>query len=210
MSKINVRKRKDYSGIKFGKLTALQYKYSKNNKSYWSFICECGNIVIKNLSDVKRGKVISCGCAKKQHLKSKHSNSHTSLYICWKSMKRRCSTNKHYKNIQVCDEWNNYINFKNWALQNGYSDNLTLDRIDYTGDYEPTNCRWVNSIQQNNNKSNNITITYKGKVQTLKEWCNELDLPYSTIWYRLNRLNYSIEEAFEKEVEHKYGNNKRS
>ena len=55
MSKINVRKRKDYSGIKFGKLTALQYKYSKNNKSYWSFICECGNIVIKNVSDVKRG-----------------------------------------------------------------------------------------------------------------------------------------------------------
>lgn len=102
------------------------------------------------------------------------------------------------RGIKVCDEWlNDYFSFRNWAIDNGYSDNLSIDRIDVNGNYEPSNCRWATDKEQGNNKRNNKMIEYKGEVKTLSEWCDELGLEYFRTKARLNTCNMTPEQAFE-------------
>lgn len=141
----------------------------------------------------------------------------TRLENTFQAMKNRCynPNNPAYKNyggrgIKICDEWNNrevarniqrnntkgFLAFKKWALENGYADNLTIDRIDVNGDYSPENCRWVSRKIQNNNRRNNHYITYNGKTQSLADWCRELCLNYHKIRSRINKYGWSIEEAF--------------
>ena len=145
---------------------------------------------------------------------------HSRLSEIFRSMKKRCYNIKHiqYKNygargIKLCDEWNDrelvkisgfrytkgYLAFKKWALENGYADNLTIDRIDANGNYEPSNCRWVDWRTQNNNRRNNHYLTYKGKTQSMAEWCRELGLNYILICNRI-QSGWSVEKAFEKPV----------
>lgn len=144
---------------------------------------------------------------------------HSRLSAIFNGMKYRCCcpNYKGYKNygargITVCREWLNkerihtyahnnptkgFLAFQEWALANGYADNLTLDRIDNNKGYCPENCRWVTPKVQNNNKRNNLFITYKGRAQTLKQWCDELNLSYAKTFQRLNKLHWSVSEAFE-------------
>ena len=134
-------------------------------------------------------------------------------------MKQRCYNPKHdhYKyygarGITICDEWLNpeiihlgcrgrftkgYQAFKEWALENGYADNLTIDRIDVNGNYEPSNCRWITLKEQSNNTRRNHLVTYKGKTQTLTQWSEELGFNYNRVKMRLNKLHWSVEKAFE-------------
>lgn len=130
------------------------------------------------------------------------------------NLKQRCYNPKStfYKNyggrgITVCDEWLNsemydgrstkgWIAFKNWALSNGYADDLTIDRIDNSKGYCPENCHWVTMRTQQNNRRSNHLITYKGKTQSLVNWCRELNLNYDTIKCRIRR-NWTVEKAFE-------------
>lgn len=115
-------------------------------------------------------------------------------------MKDRCYNPniKEYKNyggrgITICEEWQTPHSwkggkaFKKWALENGYADDLTIDRIDVNKGYSPENCRWVSIKEHQNNKRNNRLITYKGKTQTIAQWSIELGIPFSTIKNRLNR-----------------------
>lgn len=127
------------------------------------------------------------------------------LYIIWRAMRERCrrEKNKRYKNyggrgIRVCEEWNDYITFKKWALANGYNDGLTIDRIDNDGNYEPSNCRWVDRASQANNKSNNHLITHNGETHTAMEWSRITGIPYRTILSRINRDGLSPAEVFVK------------
>lgn len=124
------------------------------------------------------------------------------------AMRRRCYNKncKEYKNygargIQVCDEWrdpcNGLLKFTEWAIKNGYSDDLTIDRIDNNKGYFPNNCRWVTRKVQSNNKSNNHYVTYKGCTKTLKRWCEDLDLNYRSVKTRLNNCGWTVEQAFE-------------
>ena len=118
------------------------------------------------------------------------------LYYLWCGMRSRCnySKNIHYKNyggrgIKVCNEWNNYFEFKKWALQNGYNPNAkrgecTLDRININGNYEPSNCRFISNKQQCNNKTTNILITYENITHTLKEWAEITGIKVGTIQKR--------------------------
>ena len=114
----------------------------------------------------------------------------------------RCITNKRYsryggRGIKVCDEWNNsYLVFQKWALENGYKEGLTIDRINNDGNYEPDNCRWVDYNIQNNNFSRNKNYTYNGKTQSLSQWARELGLHRNTLDYRLSK-GWSVEEAFQ-------------
>jgi hypothetical protein len=192
-----LRKRMDITGNQYGYLEALEFSHVSNSHSMWKFRCICGKEIIRSASDVKAGKLKSCGCQQHNRDIKSHGESHTKLYQCWKGMKGRCSSNKRYikKGIKVFSEWENYDNFKNWALLNGYNDTLTLDRIDGKGNYEPSNCRWATATMQQNNVDTNFFITYNDVTKTLSEWCRQFHLNYSTTWRRL-KSNYSIEEAF--------------
>lgn len=131
--------------------------------------------------------------------------SKTRIYQMWKNMKKRCYNPKcdKYKSyggrgIVVCNCWlKDFMNFYRWALKNGYKENLSIDRIDVNGNYEPKNCRFITTEEQYLNRTDNHNITYKGKTQTLKEWSAELGINYDTLRHRLNDYNWSVERAFE-------------
>lgn len=133
---------------------------------------------------------------------------HTRLNNIYSHMKARCYNSNGWnyqyygaRGIKVCDEWkNNYQKFKEWAINNGYSNNLTIDRIDVNGDYCPENCRWVTDKEQKNNTRRNHYITYNGKTQSMKQWAEELNISYYVLRSRINRSKWSIEKAFNTPV----------
>lgn len=197
---------KDIIGKKFGRLTALRFSHTKNYKQYWIFKCDCGNEHITQLSHVKRGKIKSCGCYLKEHRRQfvkTHGLSKTRIYKTWKSMKHRVlnKKDKRYhdyggRGILICDEWkNNFLSFYNWAMKNGYKDNLTIDRIDVNGNYEPSNCRWATPLIQANNQRRNHYITYNGKTQSMSDWARELGISYTVLRARINSYFWSIEKS---------------
>lgn len=125
----------------------------------------------------------------------------------WEAMKRRCTcpTLDCYKlyggrGITYTPEWDDYLVFKEWALSNGYSDLLTLDRIDVNGNYEPSNCRWATQSEQMRNTRANHWLTYQGETKTLVEWAEIYHIPYHTLKNRINRYHYTVEDALTKPV----------
>lgn len=189
----------DITNQKFDRLLALE-PIKINNKTYWKCLCDCGNVCYYSCGNLRSGNNRSCGC-----LRNFHGESKNRIYNIWCNMKERCKNknNPCYKNyggrgIKICDEWDkNFKNFKKWSLENGYNDSLTIDRIDVDGDYQPSNCRWVNMKIQGNNTRRNHKLTYKGIIKTMSEWSNELNISYTTLRKRLND-GWSIEDAFEK------------
>lgn len=141
----------------------------------------------------------------------RHNETKTRLYYVWKNMKNRCynKNNKRFtrygaRGVIVCEEWkNNYLAFKEWAIANGYADNLTIDRIDNNGNYEPANCQWTTEKNQANNRSTNHYVTYKGETLSLTEWCEKLNIGYEVTKRRLAR-GWNIDRAFETPVQIHY------
>lgn len=209
----------DLIGKIFGRLKVVSYSHKEKKENnvgflhYYNCICECGNKCLVERNSLKYGNTKSCGCIHKEQIVKRNKNTaklsgdsvkYERLYNIYNAMINRCYSinNEKYNNyggrgIKICDEWLNGWNcFKNWALSNGYSDNLTIDRINVDGNYEPNNCRWVTNKVQANNKTNNKYLEYNGETKTLSEWCDELNLPYHTIKARLNKLGMTVEEAF--------------
>lgn len=201
-------------GQKFGRLTVLKYVYSKYKKRHWLCQCKCGNVSIVSTSQLKSGKTKSCGCLRREttsqnakKIKSTHHLTNTRIYSIWRSMKKRCylSSNDAYKDygargIKVCDKWkNDFISFYNWAMANGYKEDLTLDRINVNGNYEPNNCRWANWKVQQNNKRNNIFLTYNNITKNIYEWSEITGIKYCTIWWRYNK-GWNTERILSKGV----------
>lgn len=156
----------------------------------------CGKILDVKTDSLLSGHTVSCGCKKVKHGYSRKER----LYQTWKNMRQRCNNpNRHdYKRyggrgITVCKEWNDYSTFRNWAFANGYNDNLSIDRIDVNGNYEPSNCRWVDNIVQANNVRSNHQIEYKGTTYTMAEFARKLNISYSTLQHRINR-GWSIDK----------------
>ena len=184
----------DLTGQKFGKLTVQKLAYT-NNKAFWECICDCGNKKIVSTSDLKCGKVKSCGC-----LWIKHNKTKTKLYQVWCSMRARCYRPSHSdyylygaRGIKICEEWLvDYMNFYNWAISNGYKEDLppktlSLDRINVDGNYEPHNCRWVTLKKQANNTRRNHYITLENETHTISEWAEIYNINSTTIQKRLKK-----------------------
>ena len=91
------------------------------------------------------------------------------------------------RDIRVCDEWANFETFYEWALNAGYDNNLTIDRIDVNDNYKPSNCKWSTMVEQNNNKRNNIVIEYKNEKHSIAEWASIMKIPYKTMYSRYVR-----------------------
>ena len=138
---------------------------------------------------------MSCGCLDREQVRfnaRKHGMRYTRIYNIWHKMKSRCgnpnSTDyKHYgaRGIKVCDEWMKFENFYAWAMAHGYRDDLSIDRINVFGNYEPSNCRWATTKEQNNNTTRNHTITIRRETRTVQGWADEVGLSRSTILGRL-------------------------
>lgn len=130
------------------------------------------------------------------------------LYNSWKHMKERCyDTNCkdfiHYgaRGITVCESWKtDFLAFKSWALANGYKQGLTIERIDYNGNYEPSNCKWATRREQNNNRRNLHLLTFNGETKTLTEWSNITGIKAPTLYMRLKVYGWSVEKTLTTRV----------
>lgn len=198
--------RKDITGQRFGRLVAIRPNGEQGKNTKWLCRCDCGNETTTNVSSLIRGKTKSCGCLRKESTSkrfTKHGGKHERLYMIYSSMKARCNNSKysHYefyggKGVKVCDEWlHNYQDFKDWALQNGYSPELTIDRINVDGDYEPSNCRWITKHEQANNKTNNNFIEYQGETHTIADWARIQGLSYYSLYQRIVVRKWDVERA---------------
>lgn len=134
----------------------------------------------------------------------KHGHCNTRLYKIWQNMRNRCHNSdtpdyKYYggRGIKICESWNTYTVFEQWAMGNGYSDILTLDRVDVNGNYCPNNCRWVTRKEQSNNKRNLRIIEYQGKMKTLTQWSEILNIPLATL-HRYLKSEKTLEKAVAK------------
>lgn len=199
---------KDYTGNRYGMLTVLGVAYKKSGHKYYTCKCDCGNTKVISASHLVTGASKSCGCMVRRSTierNTTHGQSKTRLYTIWTSMKKRCfDPNSHayhlYGNrgITVCDEWKeSFESFRDWSIANGYSDSLSIDRIDVDGNYEPGNCRWTTAIGQARNKRNNRVVTINGVTKFMVDWFEESPVSITTIYQRL-RNGWNVEDAILK------------
>lgn len=199
---------KDLTGQRFGRLLVIGLAPRTTRKKYWACVCDCGNKKLVRVDSLTSGNVTSCGCLKAEQDRinlvkaHKHKQSGTRLYKIWLGMKARCN-NKNIKcyyryggkGISVCNAWlNNFELFMDWALNSGYAENLTIDRIDNSGNYEPGNCRWVDNKAQCNNRKTTTKITLNGETKSRMEWCEEIGLNYGTVKSRQYRGRDLVEQ----------------
>lgn len=136
-------------------------------------------------------------------IREEHGMTGTRIHNIWRGMKIRCYDKNrkdfsHYggRGIRMCSEWRkSFLAFYEWSCKNGYQNNLTIDRIDVNGDYEPANCRWVTVQQQENNRSNNKIIVFNGQAKTQAEWAKSIGLTPKALWDRLERYKWPLERA---------------
>lgn len=208
----------DLSGKRFGKLVAISR--DKNRKgTYWVCKCDCGNMSSVQYTNLVSGGTKSCGCGRgksgSENTFYRHGGRGTKLYGVWKTMRQRCNNSNNYdyrwygaKGIKVCEEWNDFAKFREWANGSGYKEGLTIDRIDSQGNYEPSNCRWITIQEQQRNKSNTRFYELNGEYHTISEWSKILGIHPSVISEKL-RKGKSLYEINE-DNEHKKGLPKRN
>lgn len=201
----------EWAGKRYGHLVIVGYEKCK-------FICkcDCGNTVGVKPSYLFYKKMSTCGKECPIHKEKNQGRAHRRLYHIWTSMKQRCYNKNHKRyylyggrGITICDEWlNNYDVFEEWALKNGYNDDLSIDRIDGNKGYYPENCRWATYQQQRDNAENPYTYMDKpkekrywgkrfeinGQIKSKTEWCNIYGLSTQFVDYRMKH-GMTFEEA---------------
>ncbi len=171
-------------------------KSGRRERGIWCHCRRCGNTKVINLRNLIAFSYKTCGCGKGNN---KHGWAHHLLYKTWKDMKDRCSNpkNKRYsryggRGITYCKEWESLDQF---IIDMGERpEGTSLDRIDNDGNYEPGNCRWATKDEQNNNRCNNIYLTFKNETLTIAQWAKKLNIKYATIRYRIEN-GWTVEKA---------------
>lgn len=202
---------KNYDGMRFYNYVVIKRSH-KDKYGKWLLLCkcDCGKEFYVPVGSFSNWK--SCGCMRykligQAHIK--HGHVYEKLNHIWRCMKQRCKNpnNRTYpfyggRGIKVCPEWDeSYAAFREWAYSNGYFDTTdrsacTLDRIDPNGDYEPSNCRWVDMREQSNNRRSNHFVTYKGETHTIAEWSRIVGIRQETIYARI-KYGWSPEKTLE-------------
>lgn len=189
---------KDYTGQRFGILTAVKDTGKRRNKNaVWLFMCDCGNECEKVVADVRKDalkrRTPSCGCLYALHrheAPTRHGLARHPLYHVWQGMKQRCydKSVKQYKNygargIQMCERWLKGFKYFYEDMGNSWKPGLSIDRIDVNGDYSPENCRWADVKTQNRNKRTNHFID----GVTVTDLAEECGVDRGTIYARIRR-----------------------
>ena len=200
------RRKINIIGNKFEKLTVKEFSHTDKNKKR-CFVCECscGKQIIVPLNSLRTGNTRSCGCLKNEmwiEKRTKHGFCGTRIYQTWANMIQRTTNdnNTEFKNyggrgITVCQEWKDSFDvFYNWAVNNGYRDDLTIDRIDNNKGYYHENCRWITQKEQARNKRSNHIISFNGKKMCIAEWSDLIGVSCGTLHNRIRR-GWSIEKT---------------
>ncbi len=190
----------DLTGRRFSRVLVLSRAPNKNGRVRYSCICDCGTKFETLGQHLVGGSTKSCGCLNRELASDRMKvmnhvsyDTNTRLYRTWKNMKNRVRqfhrNSKRYfeRGISVCDEWQSFEPFMKWALNNGYSDGLTLDRIDNNKGYSPENCRFVDMTIQGNNKENNHYVLFRGEKLTIAEISRRYGISYGLIKDRVYR-----------------------
>lgn len=204
-------KARDMTGLRVGSLTAIQREGSdEHGRALWMLRCDCGNTLVRKAANIMKAAndnaPSSCGC--QHHLRSHGmSATHRNLQWVWSAMKQRCfnTSNKDYPNyggrgISICIDWMTFSAFAKWADKSGYRRGLTIERVDVNGNYEPSNCTWIENPRQALNRRNTHLFEYKGESKDIRAWANEFGLPYYTLRTRLINYKWPIERALNEPV----------
>ena len=198
------RNARDLTGMVYGRLTVLRRaEPTKDGRSRWLCRCECGTEKAIRTTKLTSGSTVSCGCHRQEN-KIKHGQHGTRLYSIWSNMKQRCGNPNNTafaryggRGIKVCQEWaSDFKNFYDWAIANGYQENLQIDRIDNDGDYTPENCRWTTAAVNLNHTSRSVEIELDGQIHTVSEWARITGIKERTIHNRM-RAGKSPREILE-------------
>lgn len=192
----------DLTGQRFGRLTVIERaENATNGRVQWKCVCDCGNQVVCRAYNLQNGHTRSCGCLHEEGSRTTHGMKRTRLYRIWEGMKTRCNNpgSQRYEDyggrgVKVCPEWESFEAFRDWAMESGYQDHLTIDRQNNDGDYSPENCRWATMEVQQSNKRNNFLLTHNGKTLTVSQWAAETGIERRTITKR-KKLGWSDDEA---------------
>lgn len=205
-------RRTHLAGRRFGRLTAIEpsdVRIGVRQRTSWLCRCDCGTTLIVETGRLTSGNTRSCGCLAKEvqatlHLKhgGARKGSKTRLYRIWMNMHQRCYdpnfTAAHRwggRGIKVCEEWHDFATFRAWARANGYADDLSIDRIDNDGDYEPSNCRWATPTQQARNTRLTRFLTYRGRTRPAADWAEDVGLTTKTLTQRIDKYGWSVARA---------------
>lgn len=199
----------DLTGNRYGKLTVLSYAgHTSDGKSKWLCKCDCGKEKVARAASLVAGTTKSCGCLyyetrkiaiskiteKKSHF-YKHGMSKSRINNIYRRIKERCYNRNNpafsyygKRGITMCPEWkDDFMAFYKWSIENGYTHEMTIDRIDTNKGYSPDNCRWTTMTVQQNNRTNNVRVSYNGQEHTLSEWADIVGITKSTIYHRYER-----------------------
>lgn len=197
----------DLNGKRFGRLEVIEYagRHQSPSGSYtlWTCLCDCGNTVTTASKSLRNGIAKSCGCFRSDDAAMRHTThgmTRSPEFSSWQAMRARCQRPSHtyYKDyggrgITICERWES---FEAFLADMGPRPSLKhqIERIDNNGNYEPSNCHWIEAFQQGRNKRNNRLLSYRGETLHIAEWSRRTGLSRETIWHRL-KIGWSVEKA---------------
>jgi len=195
----------DLTGKRFGRLMVKSLHHERTSSNGAKFICACDCGVEKLVvgAYLRSGRVISCGCRKREVLGEStitHGMTGTGAWHSWRDMMKRCYAEKskqypHYggRGISVCSEWHTFEGF--YASMGDRPEGMSIERDDVDGNYEPDNCRWIPLLEQGYNKRNTIFVDVDGERLCLSVACRKLGISYNRTRDRIKTLGWSIEDA---------------